>query len=178
MDGGTTVRHGRRRSPDGGASLVEFAFIMPVLFTLLIGIFTGGLTLSRQNSVENAVREGTRFGAVNPVDEANRFTYVGQVVDQAKAAATGDLDDGVADKTICAAYTDGTTFWKITEDSTGTRSQASGVGESFECIAGGDGRPSAEERVQVSASRTSEIEGVFFSLNPTLSSQSVTRYER
>ncbi|MFP5580169.1 MAG: TadE family protein [Acidimicrobiia bacterium] len=53
---------GRNRR-EAGASLVEFALLAPVLFALLLGMITGGLSLSRKNSMENAVREGARFGA-------------------------------------------------------------------------------------------------------------------
>ena len=170
MDGGmTTIRSsGGRRRADRGASLVEFAIIMPVLFMLIIGMITGGITLSRQNSVENAVREGTRFGAVNP--NTVLATYLQQVVTQVENAATGDLADTVAGKQICAAFI----------DSSGTVTSLRKVGASTtagstECFA--DGRTN-EARIQVSAARDSEIQGVFWTVDVDLNSQSVTRYER
>ena len=151
---------------------------MPLLFMLIIGMITGGLTLSRQNSVENAVREGTRFGAVNP--NGNLTTYLQQVLAQVESAATGDLDNGVAEKRICVAFIDATVV-TVTPDSNqagvtslrknGSTSSPGGRA----CFA--DGR-SNEARVQVSAHRESEIEGVFWSMSVDLDSRSVTRYER
>lgn len=110
----------RRRVRDRreyGASLVEFALLLPVFSLLLFGMLTGGITLSRQNSVENAVREATRFGAVNPLGSpVDVPTYLGLVLDQAKAAATGDLDDGTAGKNLCAAFVqDDGTITRTTE---------------------------------------------------------------
>lgn len=46
-----------------GASAVEFALVMPILFMLLLGITTSGLSYSHAIGVTNAVREGSRFGA-------------------------------------------------------------------------------------------------------------------
>jgi Flp pilus assembly protein TadG len=162
-------RSGRDR--ERGASLVEFALLLPLFSLLLFGTITGGLTLTRQNSVENAVREGTRFGAVNPLgDPVDVPNYLGQVLDQAKAAATGDLRDGVAGKTICAAFVqENGTITSLEENSAGTRSAGTAL-----CFA--DGR--SDERVQVQASRQSDIDGVIYRQTVTLSSRSVTRYER
>ena len=170
MDGGmTTIRSSRgRRRADRGASLVEFALIMPVLFMLVIGMITGGITMSRQNSVENAVREGTRFGAVNPNDVL--ATYLQQVLAQVENAATGDLADSVAGKQICVAF--------INETGSVTSLRKAGATTSTgttQCFS--DGRTN-EARVQVRAERDSEIQGVFWTVDVDLDSQSVTRYER
>jgi TadE-like protein len=56
----------RRASGDDGTALVEFAFIMNILFLFLYGIIGFGLLLSfRQNLVQSAA-EGARAGAVAP----------------------------------------------------------------------------------------------------------------
>lgn len=163
------------RSREHGASLVEFALLVPVLFLILLGTITGGLTLSRQNSVENAVREGTRFGAVYPVDDGDASTttdmrdYLLAVYEQTEAGATGDLDDGVPAKYICVAYIDKSDVKNKKEDD----SMTAPVGDwCFD-----DGR-SGEARVQVLARRTSDIRAILYSQTVTLKSQSVTRYER
>lgn len=54
-----------RRGPDGerGAALIEFAFILPILMSLLLGTATGGIAYNRKISMTDAVREGSRFGA-------------------------------------------------------------------------------------------------------------------
>ena len=46
-----------------GASAVEFALVAPLLIALLIGITTAGLTWNRSVSMNESVREGSRFGA-------------------------------------------------------------------------------------------------------------------
>jgi Flp pilus assembly protein TadG len=60
---------GRLRVRDGspsrqrGAVAVEFALVLPLLVTLLLGTLTAGLAYSDQLSISNAVREGSRLGA-------------------------------------------------------------------------------------------------------------------
>lgn len=53
--------HTRRR--DDGAIAVEFALVAPVLFMVFFGIVTFGLAYNDTLAVDNAVREGARFGA-------------------------------------------------------------------------------------------------------------------
>lgn len=86
----------RRRTtrPDGGASLVEFALLAPLLFALLLGMITGGLALSARNSMQNAVREGARLGATVQASSSWSTAVTARV---AKLAG-GDLQVG----DICA----------------------------------------------------------------------------
>lgn len=169
----------RRREPgEEGASLVEFALIMPLLFTLLLGLLTGGITLSRDNSVKNAVHEGSRYGAINPIgDPPMPFVYLGQVIDVTRVGAQKDLNNGVDGKEICVALFNGGGTWRIVENAAGTRFEDTGTASSpASCFS--DGRPLTENRVQVTAKRRSEIESLFFSIPVTISAQSVARYER
>jgi hypothetical protein len=172
MDGGKTTRTDRSRRTDRGASLVEFAFIMPILFMLILGMITGGISLSQQNSVENAVREGTRYGAVYPDDAV--AGYLQAVFTQVEEAATGDLADGVEGKYICVAYISDagarTKLEQVPNQNAPTQST------NAECFS--DGRGNGEARVQVLARRKGKINGVFFTMKPSLESKSVTRYER
>jgi Flp pilus assembly protein TadG len=46
-----------------GAVAVEFALVLPLFVTLVLGVFTMGLAYSDQLSISNAVREGSRLGA-------------------------------------------------------------------------------------------------------------------
>jgi Flp pilus assembly protein TadG len=54
----------RRAAGDSGAALVEFAFVMGLLFLLIFGIITFGLILSFKQDVTRAAAEGARAGAV------------------------------------------------------------------------------------------------------------------
>jgi hypothetical protein len=48
-----------------GQNLVEFALIAPVMFLLLFGIIDFGLFLHERITIQHAVREGARYGAVH-----------------------------------------------------------------------------------------------------------------
>tara|TARA_R100000306_G_C4356319_1_gene132896 strand:- start:373 stop:903 length:531 start_codon:yes stop_codon:yes gene_type:complete len=79
-------------SSDRGASLVEFALIAPLLFAILLGMITGGLALSKKNSMTNAVREGGRLGATLPEGTDWDSDWAVDVRDRVDALAGGDLD--------------------------------------------------------------------------------------
>lgn len=170
-----------KRRPDHGASLVEFALISPLLFMLLLGTLTGGLTLSRQNAVENAVRESTRFGAV--LSDFNASTNLGQMYAQVESAATGDLDAHVQGREICVALIedDGTWDYQLyDEDDTPTAgTDAAFATVPAQCTKGFD--PSVgtgTRRVWARASRESDISAIIYDQTVRLDSHSLTRYER
>lgn len=170
------LRTQRRRGSgsDDGASLVEFALILPVFVVLVFGMITGGIALSQQNSVKNAVREASRFAAVSDTGTTapEIHTYLDGVIQQVESAATGDLGDSVDGKRICAAYTsDGSSFISRTKTGAGTP-----VTGSSSCYS--DGLGSARARTQVVAERKAEIGAIFFTVPIDLSSRSVSRYER
>src|SRR3546814_532623 len=130
---------------------------MPVLFLLLLGTLTGGLTLSRQNSVKNAVREGTRLGAVYPIDDGDATTtndlyrYLREVYREVERASTGDLNSATSGHYICVAFIDGAS--KSFLDSPTASDKSSG-----ECFADGFTTPGA--RVQTVARRPSDIQAL------------------
>ena len=51
-----------------GQALVEFSLVSVLLFTLLIGITDFTRLYFTYSSMNNAAREGTRYGIVNPYD--------------------------------------------------------------------------------------------------------------
>ena len=53
-----------------GQSLVEFALILPILVLLLVGIFDLGRVVYYYSALQNAAREGARYGIVHPNDSA------------------------------------------------------------------------------------------------------------
>jgi Flp pilus assembly protein TadG len=171
-------RTGRRigETPEKGASLVEFAIILPILMALLFGIVTGGLALNSKNSLNNAAREGARYGATLPVD-ATMNAFLDDVADVAIRSGTGELDNGVPGRTVCVAYvfpagslsTDQTAAVNI--DSAGVRTYSATT-----CFA--DGRPNDERRVQVRVTRDVDFFALIFSRIVTLDEESVSRYER
>lgn len=48
-----------------GASMVEFALVLPVLLLILFGIIEFGIIIYNQQVITNASREGARFGIVS-----------------------------------------------------------------------------------------------------------------
>ena len=166
----------RRNRSEEGASLIEFAMILPILAALLLGIVTVGLALNGKNSINNAAREGSRYGATLSV-ETTMGDWLDDVADVAIRSGTGQLDNGVDGRSVCVAYvypagtaaTDRTS--KVEIDQAGVRVYSLG-----QCFA--DGRPNDERRVQVAAARDTEVFALFFVRNVTLDAESVSRFER
>src|SRR5688500_14135698 len=75
---GQFCRSGRRGSglrSNGlrrGATIVEFALIIPILLTLLLGIMEWAWLARTQLTTANAVREGVRFATVGNTSTAVR----------------------------------------------------------------------------------------------------------
>lgn len=169
---------GGRRAPDGsrargrgdaGASLVEFALILPVFFTLLLGMFTGGLAYTRRLSVTDATREGARYGATLPL-AGSVDTWLQQVADVVVASSDGELDPGESGAFVCVAYAPGSGAARRMEKN----GAATPVFSDGTCYT--DGRTN-ESRVQVVGRRTSRLELLVWSNDLTLSSRSVVRFE-
>jgi Flp pilus assembly protein TadG len=51
------------------AALVEFAIALPLLVVLVVGIFDFGAAFNLKQELNNAVREGARFGAALPTND-------------------------------------------------------------------------------------------------------------
>ena len=174
-------RNGRGTQASGererGAALVEFALIIPLLLVVMLGIITGGIGLNRNISLNNAAREGARYGATLPID-GDMTAWLNAVADVAIDSATGDLDNGEPGRTVCVAFvhpagggpTDQTTRLIVSE--AGLRTVTVGN------VCHADGRPNDERRVQVDVARTTELEVVVWSRDITIEGASTARYER
>lgn len=62
--GRTPSRSRPRPRRDGGAALVEFALIAPVLFLVLFGVIEFGIALNDYQSIRHGVRDGARQAVV------------------------------------------------------------------------------------------------------------------
>lgn len=56
---------GMRADDERGASLVEFAMLLPLLILLLFGIIESSWAFAQLNDVRNGAREGARLAATN-----------------------------------------------------------------------------------------------------------------
>ena len=59
--GGFRSTRARAQRQEGGATLVEFALILPVFAMLLFGMITAGLALNDKQEITHATREGARY---------------------------------------------------------------------------------------------------------------------
>ena len=149
-----------RARSERGASLVEFALIVPLIFALVLGIATGGLAYNRKISITNSVREGARFGATLACDAtcaaASPTTWVTQVKQRVADVSGGEL----ATTDVCAwvGLAAGATDCGVTDPS-GAQAAGSWV-------------------VKVSASKNASFEVIFFRQTLTLTSRTADRYER
>ncbi|MEY2449080.1 MAG: hypothetical protein QOH79_2556 [Acidimicrobiaceae bacterium] len=176
-----------RASKDSGAVLIEFAITFPLLVMLLLGMFTGGLAWNQKLATTNGVREGSRFGATLAVSSAACSSGSGtldcwltQIADVTQSASEGELGSSVATRRICVSYVyPAGTAAKPNDRTKSLVRTASGDSISFgsPCFASSDGRPDSEHRVQVTASRQATIEFMLFTMTPTLSTESVTKFE-
>jgi Flp pilus assembly protein TadG len=75
---------------DDGASLVEFAFVMPLLILLVIGIVEFAWVFATNLDVKHGAREGARITAVNqpPGGNANLAAEICSRMDLAGSAPT------------------------------------------------------------------------------------------
>ena len=161
----------RKSPPDSGAAMIELAMVFGLLMTILLGTVTAAIAFSQQNSIENAAREGSRFGATLPGDPTTT-AWLHDVMDVTRAAGVGDLDTTVPGQFICVAY--------VADNGSVTALRQSGgvtpTQSNTECYA--DGLGSSQSRVQVVTGRDSEIQGVFFSVDLDLRGQAAARWER
>lgn len=63
-----------RRNGEKGASLVEFALILPLFLLLIFGMIEAAWAFAQTNDVHHGVREGARLAAVNHDPDANAGT--------------------------------------------------------------------------------------------------------
>lgn len=59
----------RRLKSSQGSSVAEFAISLPLLIVLVVGIFDFGGAFNQKQELNNAMREGARFGAAQPTND-------------------------------------------------------------------------------------------------------------
>lgn len=166
---------------------------MPLLLTLIFGMFSGGIAYNRKLVLTNAVREGSRYGATLAVAQAPPLTpactdqidcWLSKVASVTQQASEGELSSSGGGWKVCVAYVhpagtatnDMNRKLERTPPSTDaiTKVPPSTLAQAT-CF--DDGRPPSERRVQVTAQRAGKLEYLVSSMSLTLRSQSVTRFE-
>lgn len=80
---------------DGAQSLVEFAFVLPVILLIITGLFDVGRAVWQENTLAYAAREGTRYAIVNGSGcqpNPSCVVYPGNtqpIIDRVRSAAVG-----------------------------------------------------------------------------------------
>ena len=160
-----------------GASLVEFALIVPVLLMLLLGMITGGLALNQKQQMTHATREGARFGATIAAEQefSNADSWAENVRQLIVERSIGSL----ASADICVSLVSGATAAVVSAAGKPTTwfSTNGGnpciTGQTYP-IAGSD----TGRRVQVTATKPARIAlGLFGSHNITLDSKATAKAE-
>ncbi len=90
-----TMMHGlvkRLCRSESGAAMVEFAFVLPVLLSLILGVMEIGRALYAYQTLDHAVREGARFAIVRGSESANTASAQ-DIQDRVEASAVLDASD-------------------------------------------------------------------------------------
>lgn len=160
----------RRDRSDSGASLVEFALVLPLFMMVLLGMFTGGLAYSRKLAVTQATREGARYGATLPLTaEPTVDQWLSRVASVAVSSSDGELSATAPGMQLCVAYVPGS--------GTPRSVQIVGSATSYSdatCFIDGRG---SEARVQVVGARSSKLEALVWSEDLAITSHAVSRFE-
>jgi Flp pilus assembly protein TadG len=125
------VREGReavRRSGtkrEDGASLVEFALIVPLLAMFLFGIVQFGLAYDKKQSINAAAREGARMAAIPTntfaaADSATRAAFQGLVTDGTVTVTITNATTGYSAQRIGSAAPTGASSSNPCADAEGT----------------------------------------------------------
>lgn len=81
------VRPSRRpfRRDESGATITEFALVIPVVLTIIIGMIETGLLLTAQGVLDGAVSSAARFGSINATGSLPDDVIRARVADQTVA---------------------------------------------------------------------------------------------
>jgi Flp pilus assembly protein TadG len=170
----SAVRREKRAGQIGGesgAALVELVLVVPLFFTILLGLVSTGIVFNHKLDVVHAAREGARYGAAYPVLQCTPTTNCNgktwaQVV-QSVVVARSDGD--VSTSQVCVALVKGTSGTPI--DATFTTNS-----DGSSCF--DDGNADSGSRVQVRIVRTNDsINAAFFKIPVTLTSSATAKFE-
>jgi len=161
-----SVTVARRSHGDEGVAVIEFALILPLFMSLVLGMFTGGILTNRKLEVTHAAREGARYGSMVPVDE----TFVsGNWATNVRDVVVERSDGQLTADDVCVALVDGDTPVALSDDHTTRADGAPCFDDSADSPTG--------RRVQVDAVAAGTLEVIFFTKSIDLTAQVTARYE-
>jgi Flp pilus assembly protein TadG len=101
------MRLKRFHADDRAQSLVEFAFVLPIVLLMVLGLFDLARAVWQENTLAYAVREGTRYAIVHGSTAATPIGPCASCSIAAINAVVTGAAIGVYDITITTAYPDG-----------------------------------------------------------------------
>lgn len=169
-------RPGQTCARDRGATLVEFALILPVFMMLLFGMITVGLALNDKQQMTHATREGARYAATVP---AGQTFASGTWAENVRSVVSDRSVDTLADADICVSLVEGPVGAVVDGNADYSTLVVAGTpqpcipGQTYPTTANDNGR-----RVQVTATKDAKIDLVLFgSYDVTMDVQATAKSE-
>ena len=161
----------RRARGERGASLVEFALVVPLLLMIVFGAFSGAVAFNNKQDIVYAAREGARYGATVPQSQCTPTANCGgKTWAQLVQAVVVERSDGeIKASEVCAALVSG---------SPGTVASAPFTTKADGTSCYNDANGGAGARVQVSVSHAGSLNAVFLVIPLTTSSQATAHFEQ
>jgi Flp pilus assembly protein TadG len=158
-----------------GASLVEFALVLPLILMIVLGLVSAGVAYNLKITLTHAAREAARYAAILPTD-SGVDDWLTSVESHLVADAEDTLASGEPGAAYCIAYVDGSESGANTKQ----LNEPILIGHSDPISSGwcfDDGRGDAEWRVQVVVQRDTDFNALFFSKTIGMTTEAVSRYE-
>jgi Flp pilus assembly protein TadG len=159
-----------RPRSERGATMVEFALILPVMAMVTFGMMTGAIAYNHKMDLTHAAREGARYGATVPLAQCIPTTNCGGTwadLVQSVVAERSFGDVTATDPQVCVALVTGTNSIVAASYST----------DGTTCY--DDGGADTSNRVHVKVTRTGdELNGIFFRIPVTLTTQASAKFEQ
>jgi Flp pilus assembly protein TadG len=158
-----------RWQQENGEALVEFALILPIVVSLLMGLVTGGLAYNKKIAITDAVRGAARYGAT--LNDST--TFATSVRDRLVQLSAGELAAG----DVCVELV------RSGSPNTVTRSWYAGAANSS-CPASFGTAPATPTItagscvVKVWAMKTAQLQAIFLNSDLHLKGGSVAGFER
>jgi Flp pilus assembly protein TadG len=146
---------------------------MPLVLALLLGTVSAGVAYSHKLSINNAVREGARYGATVPQSQCTPVSTCAnrnwaQLV---RAVAVTRSDGALSTSQVCVALVSGSGAAPVAVGTTFTT-----AGGTSPCYV--DNSPDTGMRVQVTATRQDAMQFVVFHRTVNVTGKATARFEQ
>lgn len=163
------------RHKERGASLVEFALVLPLIMMIVLGLVSAGVAYNLKITLTHAAREAARYAAILPTNGATN-AWLDAIETRLLADAAGSLDAGQPGASYCIAYVDGSRAGSETKHIDETSFPLTPSADwCFDDER--DALGENEWRVQIQVGRDTDFNALFFSHTISVGTNAVSRYE-